>query len=96
MVIFNHMAESPTFIIAVAGVAIWFYSQKPTTLNIALLILAVVFTCLSPTDIFSTYVRKEIFQPYVVKAVPCILIWLKISYDLLFDKINPNLIEENK
>jgi type IV secretory pathway TrbD component len=94
MVIFNHMAESPTFIIAIAGVAIWFYSQKPTTLNIALLVLAVVFTCLSPTDIFPPFIRKEIFQPYVVKAVPCILIWLKISCDLLFDKINPNLIEE--
>ena len=92
MVIFNHMAESPTFIIAVAGVAIWFYSQKPSTLNIVLLVLAIVFTCLSPTDIFPPFIRKEIFQPYVAKAVPCILIWLKINYDLLFDKIkSPNL-----
>ena len=94
MVIFNHMAESPTFIIAIAGISIWFYSQKLSTLNIFLLVLAVIFTCLSPTDIFPPYIRKEIFQPYVVKAVPCILIWLKISCDLLFEKINPNLIEE--
>lgn len=96
MVIFNHMAESPTFIIAIEGIVIWFYVQKPTTINIILLVLAIVFTCLSPTDIFPPNVRNEILKPYVVKAVPCILIWLKISYDLLFDKINPHLeIEAN-
>lgn len=86
MVIFNHMAESPTFIVAVAGVVIWFYAQKLTTQNLILLMLTIVFTCLSPTDIFPPYIRKEIFQPYVVKVVPCILIWVKMNYDLLFDK----------
>ena len=87
------MAESPTFIIAMAGVVIWFYAQKPSTINIVLLILCIVFTCLSPTDIFPPYVRKEIFQPYVAKAVPCILIWVKIIYDLLFDKITQRILE---
>ena len=86
MVIFNHMAESPTFIVAIAGVSIWFYAQKTSRLNLILLCLAIIFTCLSPTDLFPSYVRKEIFQPYVIKAVPCILIWLKMNYDLCFDR----------
>ena len=86
MVIFNHMAESPTFIVAMAGVVIWFYAQQPTPINIILLVLAIVFTCLSPTDLFPVYIRKNIFQPYVVKAVPCILIWAKMLYDLLLYK----------
>ena len=93
MVIFNHMAESPTFIVAMAGVVIWFYAQKPNITNLVLLILCIVFTCLSPTDIFPPYVRKEIFQPYVIKAVPCILIWVKMIYDLLFDKFTPGKLK---
>ncbi len=88
MVIFNHMAESPTFIVAMTGVVIWFYAQKPTTINIVLLILCIVFTCLSPTDIFPPYIRQHFFQPYVIKAVPCILIWIKMIYDLMADKLS--------
>jgi hypothetical protein len=92
IVIFNHRAESPTFIIALAGVVIWFYHQTPKKENTILLILAIIFTCLSPTDLFPKYIRQNFLEVYVIKAVPCILIWLKISYDLLFDKLkNPNL-----
>ena len=93
IVIFNHKAESPTFIIAVAGVAIWFFMQKPNKANIVLLIVVILFTCLSPTDLFPKYIRQNIFEVYVVKAVPCILVWLKIMYDLLFDKVVENTAE---
>jgi hypothetical protein len=86
MVIFNHKAESPTFIIAIAGVAIWYFSQEKTTLNLILILLALVFTILSPTDIFPRTLRETWVIPYVLKAVPCIFIWFKISYDLLFKK----------
>ncbi|QRR02015.1 glycosyltransferase family 87 protein [Dyadobacter sandarakinus] len=93
VVIFNHRAESPTFIIAAGGVAIWYYSQKQTTANYVLLVLAFVFTTLAPTDIFPKFVRNEWFKPYVVKAVPCILVWGKIWLDLMFGKLEER--EEN-
>jgi len=83
IVIFNHKSESPTFIIAMMGVALWFMSQKKSTLNIVLFISAFVLTSLSPTDIFPRYVRHEIIVPYVLKALPCILIWLKLIYDMM-------------
>ncbi|HKC68482.1 MAG TPA: DUF2029 domain-containing protein, partial [Bacteroidia bacterium] len=91
IVIFNHRAESPTFIIALAGIVMWFYSQTPKKENVVLLILAIVFTCLSPTDLFPRYIRQNFLEVYVIKAVPCILIWFKITYDLLFNKLTPNL-----
>ena len=93
-VIFNHRAESPTFIIAMAGIVIWFFSQVPKKENIILLVLAIIFTCLSPSDIFPKHIRDNFFEVYVIKAVPCILIWCKIIYELLFDKLKPNLAEE--
>lgn len=84
MVIFNHKAESPTFVIAVSGVAIWFFMQKFKIENLVLLILVIFFTILSPTDIFPASFRSGFIQPYVLKAVPCILVWIKITIDLLF------------
>ena len=86
VVIFNHKAESPTFIIAIAGVAIWYFTQAPNKLNTSLLLLALVFTVLSPTDIFPRHIRQELIVPYAIKAVPCIAIWCKIVWDMMSTK----------
>ncbi len=87
VVIFNHKAESPTFIIAMAGVCIWFYAlRERNILNLVLFITAFVLTSLSPTDIFPAYLRVHLVNPYVLKAFPCILIWGKIIYDMLVFK----------
>lgn len=83
IVIFNHKAESPTFVIAVCGVAIWFFMQQAKIENLILVILVLIFTILSSTDIIPKSFRKEYIETYVLKAVPCILVWLKINIDLL-------------
>ena len=82
IVIFNHKAESPTFIIAMAGVALWFVASEKTPLTIALFACAFVLTSLSPTDLFPGYLREEYVIPYALKGFPCILIWLKVLYDM--------------
>lgn len=83
VVIFNYKSESPTFVIAVSGLAIWFFVQEYKPLNMVLMLMAFVFTDLIATDIFTHSLRANVFIPYVVKVVPCILIWLKLMYDLL-------------
>ncbi len=82
VVIFNHKAESPAFIIAISGVAIWF-SQSTSKINRALIVIAFLFTILSPMDIYPEFIRDQFFMPYSIKAVPCIIIWIKILYELL-------------
>jgi hypothetical protein len=86
MVIFNHKAESPTYIIAISGAAIWFFSQDIKRSNLILIIATFILTVLSPTDIFPRVLRDNFVSPYSLKALPCILIWIKIQYDLLFEK----------
>ena len=86
IVIFNHKAESPTYIIAMTGVALWFIEGEKSPINIILLVLALVLTSLSSTDIFPTYLRTDFIQPYAIKAFPCILIWMKIIYDMMLIK----------
>lgn len=94
VIIFNHRAESPTFIIAVTGVALWYFIQSPKTQNLVLLWLTFVFSILSPTDLFPPYIRREWMEPYLIKAVPCILVWAKMTYDLLAGGIEPRMSEE--
>ena len=94
VVIFNHRAESPTFIIAISGVALWYFSQFQKKENLVLLILALIFTGLSSTDLFPKFIRDQWIFPYVIKAVPCILIWIKILYDMMTGNIAPRLRED--
>jgi hypothetical protein len=90
MVIFNHRAESPMFVIALSGVGIWYFSQQKKPENLALLIFAFIFTSLSPTDIFPKFLRDELVKPLVLKVVPCIFIWFKLIYEMVFVKHSPN------
>ncbi|NPD44241.1 MULTISPECIES: glycosyltransferase family 87 protein [unclassified Lentimicrobium] len=83
VVIFNHRAESPTFVIAMAGIAIWFVASPKNKWNIALFASSIILTSLALTDAFPPIVRREFIVPYSVKAWPCIAIWFKIVYDML-------------
>jgi hypothetical protein len=88
VVIFNHRAESPSFIIAMSGIVIWFYVQKQSKENLVLMIAAFVLISLLTTDLFPRMVRREFLEPYVIKVFPCIVIWIKIIYDLTFKKFD--------
>ncbi|GAB2555467.1 glycosyltransferase family 87 protein [Spirosoma aerophilum] len=79
-VIFNPVAESPTYIIAVTGVVIWWFYSPQTWLDKALLISCLVLTILSPSDIFPRYLRELLVKPYALKALPCVLIWFRLLY----------------
>jgi len=83
VIIFSSSSESPTYIIAVAGVGIWFMNlERPVTpLEVGLLVFALIVTVFSPSDLFPRYVRVNYVIPYKLKALPCVLIWLKIIYE---------------
>jgi hypothetical protein len=84
LVIFNHKAESPTFIIAACGAIIWYLLKPRGTVDLVLIVLVFVFTILSSTDVFPNYIRDNFFNPYVIKAVPCIMVWVRIVVEGLF------------
>lgn len=94
-VIFSSGSESPTYIIAFAGVAIWFVTQPNTkkVWVISLFIFAFLLTSLSPTDIFPKSV-KEFIRLYSLKALPCIIIWLTIIYQMMKEDFESYLITD--
>lgn len=80
-VIFSSGSESPTYIIAMTGVAIW-YIQQPSPKKgwaLFLFVFAMLLTSFSPSDLFPRYIRKTYVIPYSLKALPCVLIWLEIN-----------------
>ena len=95
VIIFNHKAESSTFIIAVAGVAIWYFVRPKATWRTVLFWTVFVFTSLSTTDIFPMYVRVHFIYIYKIKAVPCILAWCAVFIELMTLKASAR-IADNK
>ena len=86
MVIFNHKAESPTFVIAFSGVLIWAFSQKLNLFHKTLFIVCFVLCSLSQTDLFPFYLKQHFVIPYVLKAVPVIAIFALVIHQLLMMK----------
>lgn len=77
LVIFNHMAESATFIIAVAGVFLWYFTiAERKYWHIAVLIPVMLFTCLGPSDIYPKAWRMLIVETWQLKVFPCMLVWV--------------------
>ncbi|MFI5195580.1 MAG: glycosyltransferase family 87 protein [Chitinophagales bacterium] len=95
MIIFNHKAESPTYIIAVAGVGIWYFTQPKAAWRTVLLWLVFIFTSLSATDIFPPYIRIHFIYPYTIKAVPCILVWCVVFMDLMRLKKEQKMVQDS-
>ena len=87
--IFNNAVESPSFVIAITGVSIWYIAETKNKLNLVLLIIALVLTSFSHSDIFPRYVRDHFVDPYALKCLPCFLIWLKVEFELISHKRAP-------
>jgi hypothetical protein len=86
LVIFSTSAESPTYVIAVTGFAIWyaaFGDERPQWMK-WMLVLLFLLTILSSTDVFPLYIRNTFIKPYALKALPCVLAWAVITFQLLF------------
>lgn len=85
-VLFSTGSETSTYIIAFTGVGIWYWSApwKRDRLDLGLMILAFILTSLSPSDLFPAYVRVHLVRPYSLVALPCVLIWFKLIYEMLF------------
>lgn len=91
VVLFSTGSESSTYIIAFIGVAIWYVVApwKRSKLDIGLMVFAFILTSFSPSDLFPAFIRREFVQPYALKALPCVIIWLKLSYEMCLRNYAP-------
>jgi Glycosyltransferase family 87 len=90
MVIFNHASESATFFIAMCGVGLWYFARPRRPGEAVLFGLALLLTSMSPR--FPRVVVERIVEPYALKALPCILVWLALVWELAPWRQEPALV----
>jgi hypothetical protein len=83
MVIFNHQSESPSFVIAVTGIAIWFVTTPRTWWHTTVLVLTILVVSISSTDITPKSWQQHFFVHYRLKTIPCTIAWLTMIWELL-------------
>jgi hypothetical protein len=84
LILFSTCSESYGYVIAMTGVGIW-YTAAPWKRNrwdIALMVFAFIITSMSPSDLFPKPIWRELIKPYSLKALPVVLVWLKLIYEL--------------
>jgi hypothetical protein len=79
-IVFNHQAESPTFVIGVAGAAIWFAAlERRARSEWALFAFVVVCTVLASSDAMPKPIQERLFDPYRFKTIPLLLVWVEVQ-----------------
>ena len=83
-VLFSTGSENSTYIIAFAGVALWYACApwKRSKWDIALMVVVFIISSLSPGDLFPKVIYREVIQPYALKALPVTIVWLKLCYEM--------------
>lgn len=81
-VLFNHQAESPSYVIAMIGAAVWFAASEPARWRTALIVACVVIVNLASTDLMPRSWYREYYVPYLLKTVPLIPLWLVMQLEL--------------
>jgi len=81
-VVFNHMAESPTFVIAYAGIGIW-WAAMPRARWRDLLVLAIVLLgSVGGSDLVPRAIRLQWHGRIQLKAVVTLVGWFSLQADL--------------
>jgi hypothetical protein len=83
VVIFNHQVESPSFVIAVTGIAIWYTFSARTPLDLALIIATILVVSVSSTELVPHWIQRDVFVRYRLKTIPCAIVWLVMQAELL-------------
>jgi hypothetical protein len=82
-VLFNHQAESPSYVIAMIGIAVWFASAERAGWRVALMVLAFVVVDVGSTDLMPRVWYREFYVAWMLKTVPLIPVWVVLQLELL-------------
>jgi len=82
LVIFNHQAESPSFVIATCGIAIWYVSSRREWWRTALLAFTLLAVTVSRLFFFPYQLYDDVIHSHALDAFSCLLVWLVMQVEL--------------
>lgn len=80
-VIFNHQSEGPSFVIAMAGIGIWFALARRSWRHWLILAFVLVFSVLASSSLTPRPIRAELFD-IRFKTVPVLVVWIILQFEL--------------
>ena len=78
--------ESPTLVMAFPAVGIWFVLGEKTKERWAMLIITLLISSFSPTDLFPAYIRNEFVNPLALMILPLFGVWIWLAWELFTEK----------
>ena len=90
-ILFSTGSENSTYIIPVVGVVIW-YTAAPwqrSRWDIALMVYVFICCTMAHSDIIPRFLREEYVKPYALKALPVVIVWFKLCYEVITKDYQP-------
>jgi hypothetical protein len=81
-VLFNHQSESPSYVIAMLGIAVWFATSERAAWRVALVVFAMLLVNGGSSGILSRDLYQRFYLAYLLKTVPLIPIWIVVQLEL--------------
>jgi Glycosyltransferase family 87 len=82
IIVFNTGTESPTFIIGVPAICLWYCLQHKTKWINTIFVVSIFLSSFSYSDIFTPWFRTHVMMPYALKALGCFIVWLTIAFQI--------------
>src|SRR5690242_5318202 len=82
-VLFNHASEPPTFIVAYAGIVIWYVSSPRIRVRTAVMALTLLVMLMADVDVFPRSFKQEFLVPYRIRGIPVLIAWIVMQWELL-------------
>ncbi|MBV7528536.1 glycosyltransferase family 87 protein [Chitinophaga sp. sic0106] len=96
-VLFSSSSESPTYIIAIPAICIWYVIQTPARWKNIFLFFAILLVSFSHSDLLTPWFRTHVAVPYAIKALPCLVLYVMLVYQILTRQFqSPVENEQNK
>jgi hypothetical protein len=82
IIVFNTGTESPTYIIGVPAICLWYVLQEKTKWINMIFIVSIFFSSFSYSDIFTPWLRTQVMMPYALKVLGCFIVWVVIAVQI--------------
>lgn len=91
-VLFSTGSESSSYIIALSGVCVWYFAApwQRGKADIWLLVFVFLLSSMGSSDLYPRTIKREYIQAYSLKALPCLIVWLKLCWEMMTKNYEPH------